>query len=99
MLLLHVTNLFRAEIGKFDFFMRKKANLKQTGNFLQPFGNGRRVAKKPNFSPSPFLRTGFRLISMSKRIAKMNFATKKAYVAPFQSQVLNMSKQKEKDIT
>ena len=25
--LLHVTNLFRAEIGKFDFFMWKNANL------------------------------------------------------------------------
>ena len=63
-------------MGKFDFFMRKKANLKQTGNFLQHFGDGRRVAKKPHFSPIPLLWTGFRLISMAKRMAKKEFFIK-----------------------
>ena len=32
--LFHITNLFCPEMGKFDFFMRKKANLKQIGNYL-----------------------------------------------------------------
>ena len=35
--------------------------------------------EKTHFPPSPLLWTGYRLISMSKRMAKVNFATKKAY--------------------
>ena len=30
----HFTNLFRAELDEFDYFIWKKANLKQIGNFL-----------------------------------------------------------------
>ena len=31
----HFTNLFRAELDKFDYSIWKKANLKQIGNFLE----------------------------------------------------------------
>ena len=34
LLLFHVANLFLVKFGKFDFFMWKKANLKQDGDFL-----------------------------------------------------------------
>ena len=58
-------------MGKFDFFMRKKAN--------SPFGDGRRVAKKRIFSKIPLVWIGFRLISMAKRMAKKDFCIKYAY--------------------
>ena len=34
LLLSHVSNLFLVKFGKFDFFMWKKANLRQNGDFL-----------------------------------------------------------------
>ena len=82
---IHIANLFCAETGKFDFFIRKKAKLKQIGNFLQLFGDGRRVAKKPHFSPIPLLWTSFPLISMVKRMAKNEFCIKQRHSFPTNS--------------
>ena len=42
---------------------------------FNPFGDGRRVAKKPHFSPIPLVWTSFRLISI--RMAKNEFFRKK----------------------
>ena len=75
-LLLHVTNLFRVEIEKFDFLCGKRQF--ETNWYLSlTLGWRPASSKKLHFSPSPLLWTGFRLITICKRMAKMNFATKR----------------------
>ena len=77
-LLLHVTNLFRVEIEKFDFLCGKRQF--ETNWYLSlTLGWRPASSKKLHFSPSPLLWTAFRLITICKRMAKINFATKKAY--------------------
>ena len=78
-ILFTIQTCFMLKLANLNFFVRKKTNLKQIGNFVQLLGDGRRVEKKPHFSRSPLLWTSFRLINMAKRMTKMNFATKKAY--------------------
>ena len=62
------------------FLWGKRSIWNKLVTFFNPLVKAGESAKKPHFSPIPLLWTGFRLISMAKRIAKNEFWIKQRHL-------------------